>query len=61
MTCYCATVFKYFVSKWCKMTTFAKCVIMLSALIVALGWLAGGGSVNVDAAQIVDRLSGFLV
>ncbi|WP_256372778.1 MULTISPECIES: hypothetical protein [Alphaproteobacteria] len=37
------------------MTKFAKYVIFASALIVALGWLAGGGSVEIDAAQMVER------
>lgn len=40
------------------MTKFAKYVIALSALIVALGWLAGGGSVETKAARNVERLIG---
>ncbi len=43
------------------MTTFAKSVIIVSVLIVALGWLADGGSVDIDAAQNVGRLTGFSV
>ncbi|WP_298381130.1 hypothetical protein [Ruegeria sp.] len=43
------------------MTTFAKSVIVLSFLIVVLGWLADGGSVDMDAAQKVDQLSGITV
>ena len=44
-----------------KMTTFAKSVIIASVLIVALGWLADGGSVDIDAAQNVERLKGIPV
>lgn len=40
------------------MTTFAKSVIIVSVLIVALGWLADGGSVDSDVAQVVERLKG---
>ncbi|EEE38496.1 hypothetical protein RKLH11_2338 [Rhodobacteraceae bacterium KLH11] len=43
------------------MTNFAKSVIIVSVLIVALGWLAGGGSVDIDAAQNVERLTGIQV
>ncbi|WP_260026172.1 hypothetical protein [Ruegeria conchae] len=43
------------------MTTFAKSVIIVSVLIVALGWLADGGSVDIDAAQNVERLKGIPV
>lgn len=43
------------------MTTFAKSVIIVSVLIAALGWLADGGSVDIDAAQNVERLSGIPV
>lgn len=39
------------------MTLFAKSVIFVSALIVALGWLADGGSVDKNAAKIVERLN----
>ena len=39
------------------MTTFAKYVIIVSALIVALGWLADGGSVDKNAANFVERLN----
>lgn len=44
-----------------KMTSFAKSVIIISVLIVALGWLADGGSVDMDAAQSVERLLGIPV
>lgn len=44
-----------------EMTTFAKSVILLSFLIVVLGWLADGGSVKMDAAQKVEQLSGITV
>ncbi|WP_256415869.1 hypothetical protein [Ruegeria sp. HKCCD8929] len=33
------------------MTPFAKTIILTSAIIVVLGWLVGGGSVESDAAQ----------
>ncbi len=38
------------------MTKFAKYIVLVSALIVALGWLAGGGSVDKNAAKFVERL-----
>ncbi|MGV6802871.1 MAG: hypothetical protein ACWA49_01600 [Ruegeria sp.] len=37
------------------MTIFAKSVIFASAIIVAFGWLVGGGSVDVDATQVVEQ------
>lgn len=37
------------------MTTFAKSVIFVSGLIVALGWLADGGSVEIEAAMVVQQ------
>ncbi len=40
------------------MTNFARTVIILSVLVAALGWLADGGSVDNDAAQVVERLKG---
>lgn len=43
------------------MTTFAKYVIAVSVLIVTLGWLADGGSVDIDAAQNVERFMGIPV
>ncbi|WP_275041386.1 hypothetical protein [Ruegeria sp. ANG-S4] len=43
------------------MTIFAKSVIGVSVLIVALGWLADGGSVDIDAAKNVERLFGISV
>ena len=43
------------------MTTFAKSIIIVSVLIVALGWLADGGAVDIDAAQNVERLKGIPV
>ncbi len=43
------------------MTTFAKYIVVISVLIVALGWLADGGSVDMDAAQNVERLTGIQV
>ncbi len=43
------------------MTNFARTVIILSVLVAALGWLADGGSVDIDAAQNVERFTGFPV
>ncbi len=40
------------------MTNFARTVIILSVLVAALGWLADGGSVDSDVAQVVERLKG---
>ncbi len=40
------------------MTKFAISVIAVSALIVALGWLADGGSVKNSVARNVEWLSG---
>ncbi len=40
------------------MTMFAKSVIFASGLVVAIGWLADGGSVEVDAANMVQQLDG---
>jgi len=37
------------------MTLFAKSVIAVSALLAALGWLADGGSVEIDAAKTVQE------
>ena len=41
-----------------SMTVFIKYVVFASTLIAALGWLADGGSVSSDAAQM---LVGFFV
>lgn len=43
------------------MTLFAKTVILAAFLIVALGWLAGGGSVDTDAASMVQKLDGSVI
>ncbi len=43
------------------MTRFAITIIVASVLIVALGWLADGGSVDIDAAQSVERFEVNLV
>lgn len=40
------------------MTTFAKSVILVSGLIVAVGWLADGGSVENEAAIVVQQFDG---
>ena len=48
-------LFKCIFNEFDRMTTFAKSVIIVSVLIVALGWLADGGSVDIDAAQNVER------
>ena len=40
------------------MTTFAKSVIILSLLIVVLGWLADGGSVDTEAAHSSEQFIG---
>ncbi|CAD0185607.1 hypothetical protein RUESEDTHA_02500 [Ruegeria sp. THAF57] len=43
------------------MTKFAISVIAVSALIVALGWLTGGGEVNDSVADNVEWLNGVQV
>ncbi|WP_267885453.1 hypothetical protein [Ruegeria atlantica] len=43
------------------MTKFAISVIVASAFIVALGWLAAGGSVDINAASGVERFESFQV
>ena len=40
------------------MTLFAKSIIFASGLIVAIGWLADGGSVEVNAANLVQQFDG---
>lgn len=40
------------------MTTFSKSVIFAAGLIVAIGWLADGGSVEVEAANMVEQFDG---
>ncbi len=40
------------------MTKFAKSIVFVSGLIVAIGWLADGGSVKNEAAIVVQQFDG---